>query len=241
MENKETIITVTDKELSLVENNLLNASQLGFLTAATPKKFQLERPGKGGGKWTYVSGAYVKKVLNLIFGWDWDFKVIKYEFDIAIGQAFVQGELTCRIGDKTIVKHQFGRVDIKFKTEWIKQYDEDGEPVIVNGQHKAVKETTNKPLDLGNDLKAATTDALKKCASELGIAADIYSPREFKALKVVEAVEDKDMLEAIKVLFKNHGDMQLEDILNIERIIDQQEEASYNKVYKILTNNQAKK
>ena len=40
-------------------------------------------------------------------------------------------------------------------------------------------------MDLGNDLKAATTDALKKCASELGIASDIYAPNEFKSIYVV--------------------------------------------------------
>ena len=37
-------------------------------------------------------------------------------------------------------------------------------------------------LDYGNDLKAATTDALKKCASELGIASDIYGANEFKEI-----------------------------------------------------------
>ena len=49
---------------------------------------------------------------------------------------------------------QFGRSDIKFKNEWI-----DGKKI-----------PTKEPLDLGNDLKSATTDALKKCASEIGIA-----------------------------------------------------------------------
>ena len=38
-------------------------------------------------------------------------------------------------------------------------------------------------LDYGNDLKAAATDALKKCASELGIASDIYGSEEFKEIK----------------------------------------------------------
>ena len=42
---------------------------------------------------------------------------------------------------------------------------------------------------MGNDLKAATTDALKKCASELGIASDIYAPNEFKAIYVVPEEE----------------------------------------------------
>lgn len=35
-------------------------------------------------------------------------------------------------------------------------------------------------LDFGNDLKAASTDALKKCASLLGIASDVYGKSEYK-------------------------------------------------------------
>ena len=38
-------------------------------------------------------------------------------------------------------------------------------------------------VDYGNDLKAATTDALKKCASELGIASDVYGKNEFREIK----------------------------------------------------------
>jgi len=49
---------------------------------------------------------------------------------------------------------------------------------------------TDIPLNLGNDLKAAATDALKKCAAELGIAADIYNADEFREVDVqVETAE----------------------------------------------------
>jgi hypothetical protein len=82
---------------------------------------------------------------------------------------------------------QFGRVDIKFKKELA--FNEDGTPKMTKnsrGQEYQIKETSRNPLDLGNDLKAASTDALKKCASELGIASDVYAPEEFKEIKVVE-------------------------------------------------------
>ena len=35
-------------------------------------------------------------------------------------------------------------------------------------------------LDFGNDLKGAATDSMKKCASMLGIASDVYGKAEFK-------------------------------------------------------------
>jgi len=40
------------------------------------------------------------------------------------------------------------------------------------------------PLSIGNDLKSAATDCLKKCASEIGIASDIYNKDEFREVKV---------------------------------------------------------
>ena len=104
-----------------------------------------------------------------MFGWDWDFEIIEHKFDLQVRQAYVLGKLTVRTGGKEIKKMQFGRVDVKFKTEWV-----DGK-----------KQSTNTPLDIGNDLKAAATDCLKKCASELGIASDIYAPNEFKEIFII--------------------------------------------------------
>lgn len=184
MENK-LIPTVNESELSKVENNLLNKDQLNFLFSATPKKFIKSRPAKGGGTWNYVSGTYVKKVLNLIFGWDWDFEIMDEIINMKAGQVIVKGRLTCRTKGKTIVKMQYGRQDLKFKNEYLKD-EKTGQNVLdQNGRAKKFK--TDIPLDLGNDLKGATTDALKKCAAELGIAADVYAPDEFKSLEVVES------------------------------------------------------
>lgn len=133
----------------------VSSSQLIHLVGKTPQQFVYTRPGKGGQKFTYVSGNYIIKALNFVFGWNWDFEVIAHgkEGD----QVWVQGKLTVKSpkGD-TITKTQFGRADIKF----------------LKG--------SKTMLDFGNDLKGATTDSMKKCASLLGIASDIYGKAEFK-------------------------------------------------------------
>jgi len=147
-------------ELTKAENNILNDKQLDLLLGKTPENHIYKRPGKGGGEFRYVTGIYMKKSLNFLFGWDWDFEVMEFDVNMTAMQAIVLGKLTCRTGGKTIVKTQFGRVDIKQKR--------DGSGI----------------LDLGNDLKAAATDALKKCASEIGIASDVYGEKEFKEIKV---------------------------------------------------------
>ena len=188
-------LAVIDKsELSKVKDNSLNEQQLNFLFKETPKTHIYERPAKGGGKWKYVTGTYIKKVLNLMFGWNWDFEVVKYEYDLNIKQVYVLGKLTCRSNGREIIKMQFGRKDIIFKRN------------------------SDLPLDLGNDLKAATTDALKKCASEFGIASDVFAPNEFKAIKVTSSTERIEELKAkISDLLKDNQDT--EDVMKIEKDI----------------------
>lgn len=156
--NETPIVTV--EELSLLKENSLNAEQLQHLLKKTPAKYVKQRPAKGGGTWTYVTGGYVKKVLNLMFGWDWDFEIIDEKIMLEQKEVIVKGKLTCRSGGKTIVKMQYGNKDIIFRRDTI------------------------IPLSLGNDMKAAATDALKKCASEIGIAADVYNAEEFKEVQI---------------------------------------------------------
>jgi hypothetical protein len=123
-------------------------------------------------------------MLNIVFGWDWDFEVVNFDVNILAKQAIVHGKLTVRSGNVQIVKHQFGRSDIAFKK---KQDYIDGVPQFTEyqGKKKPKMIPSDEPLDLGNDLKAATTDALKKCASELGIASDVYAPNEFKEINIL--------------------------------------------------------
>lgn len=143
---------------------VLYTEQLIHMLQATPKEHIYSRPAKGGGTWDYVTGIYVKKVLNYVFAWNWDFEV--KEKGIQDDLVWVLGRLTVRTKTgASIVKEQFGRADLKKKR--------DG----------------NGFVDYGNDLKAATTDALKKCASELGIASDVYGKNEFREIKYTE-VED---------------------------------------------------
>lgn len=167
------IIKIEAKELSLVENNSLNASQLALLLKKTPKQYVHTRPAKGGGTWDYVSGGYVRKVLNLMFGWDWDFEVVSEQ--VVGKQVIVKGKLTCRVNGRQIVKMQFGCKEI------------------------ICRKGTDEALNLGNDFKAASTDALKKCAAELGIAADIYNKQDFKEIAVnTQTIDQVNDLTEIK-------------------------------------------
>lgn len=209
-DNKLAIITSDD--LSLVTDNALNENQLAQILKATPKQYVKTRPAKGGGTWDYVTGGYVRKCLNIMFGWDWDFEVIDHI--IEHGEVVVKGRLTCRVGGRSIVKMQFGNKDIMYK----KQVSENGEKI---------------PLSIGNDLKAASTDCLKKCAAEIGIASDIYNKEDFRPVYVTTS---KDVTkESLEMLFDSFSEfVPPSDQIEMERIIETNETKSFAKVYKIL-------
>lgn len=154
--------------------SIFTAKQLNVINTKTPRNRVYERPAKGGGKWAYVQFSYMRKKLDRAFGGCWDFEIetsLQEAFDVAIKtkSCVVKGKLTVKQYDErinnyvTLTKTQFGRADIKFK-----------------------KNTDNEPLDFGNDMKAAATDCIKKCASYFGIAADIYEKNEFIEVQLDE-------------------------------------------------------
>lgn len=206
MENKKNeLALVNEKDLSLVEDNSLNAKQLAIMLKRTPEQYKKKRPAKGGGEWEYVTGGYVKKCLNLMFGWDWDFEIMDSKVMIEAKEVVVLGRLTCRSGGKTIVKMQYGNKDIMFRRN------------------------TEIPLSVGNDMKAAATDALKKCASEIGIAADIYNKEDFREIKV-DTENTEINLENLEKLYNEKGEkLSPDDDMNVQRIIETKEESSYKK------------
>jgi hypothetical protein len=161
-------ILISKAELSKVEENVLDENQLQIILKKTPQRFIKTRPAKGGGQWQYVSGVYVQKCLNLMFGWDWDFEILDEKILIEASEIVVKGKLTIRSGGKTIVKTQYGNKDIIFKKD------------------------TKIPLSIGNDLKSAATDCLKKCSASIGLAQDVYAPSEFKEM-IVEEAQQKDV------------------------------------------------
>jgi recombination DNA repair RAD52 pathway protein len=157
-----------------VAHNVLTVAHMNLLYKKTPNTHIHEKPGKGGGRFKYVTGAYVKSQLNRLFGFDWSFTV--KSFDVKGNQCIVFGHLEGNIRDNdgkiiaTLVREQFGRADIK-----------------------TMKADKTKALDFGNDLKAATTDALKKCASDLGIARDVYAADEYRELAFYDADDEVAM------------------------------------------------
>src|SRR5437870_6963666 len=130
----------------------LSEAQVDFLMQRTPKREIKMRAGRGGLQFAYVEHGYVTERLNLVFGFNWDYEVVDKQ--ILDDEVIVEARLTVRTpGGQTIVKTQFGGAEIK---------------------RHASGPRSGRPLSIADDYKAAASDALKKCASLLGIGLDLY-------------------------------------------------------------------
>lgn len=107
---------------------------------------------KGGGDQTYVPAEKVISRLNDVLGVaGWSFRVLREgENDV---EAWVLGELTATIDGKTVTRQQYG----------------NQERTVGRGERE-------KPVI--DRFKKAGTDALKKCASLMGVALYLYDADE---------------------------------------------------------------
>lgn len=135
---------------------LLTEEQIKLINRRTPESEVTIKIDEGGNEYKSVKASYIKKMLNLIFDFDYDFEIITKEYFAASKEVLVHGKLTFRSNGKTSLKEQFGG----FRT--VTQTETSG------------SRTTTAPLNLVSCFKAAATDALKKCASEIGLCWDIY-------------------------------------------------------------------
>lgn len=209
--------------------SLLNQNQIQKIWNSTPARYKYQRPAKGGGSWTYIKGSYVRKVLDSVFGFNWSFDVdttLAEAFEVAklTGAVVVKGTLVGRVKNDgewvEIRKTQFGRADVKW--EMTAATTETGTVIYEtdkNGRRKPkrvrkIDEYTKSPipLDLGNDFKAAATDALKKCASLMGIGADVYEADEFMEIQIIGSDEERDSAKATTKKLKEMKDIKVTEV-----------------------------
>jgi hypothetical protein len=197
MEKKE--LQKASTELS---SRYLGKELVDRLSEPTPEDIIDERPVRGGGMVKYVAGSHFVRKLNECFGYLWSYEVPQ-TFELN-GQIVARGRLTVHIPvpkkttirkyiedgkeveEKTIEYEMHNIVKEQFGSSEIKRYATD-----VRGKKGEVTHRAGDVIDLGDDYKGAGTDAMKKCATQLGVFLDVYEARE----KVEEGVVTKEQLD----------------------------------------------
>jgi len=159
----------------------------------TPPEFIKERKGKGGKQFTYVETGYVISQLNKAFTpVGWQFEII--EEKVMSSEVYVKGKLT------------------------IKDYKTGYE--VFKTQYGTKEIYANNKTPIGDLLKSASSDCLKKCASLFGLALDIYwqpidegqieERPQTKAIEVAD--QDKIFNMALKGIAKEDSAITLNEI-----------------------------
>ena len=103
-----------------------------------------QRPGAFGDLLDYLEGATVIQRLNAAMEGEWSFSIAEYKIEDR--EVLVLGTLS----HAGITKMQFGKSSVTHSSK------------------------DNSIVSLGDDLKAAATDALKKCATLFGVGLHLY-------------------------------------------------------------------
>ena len=106
-----------------------------------------QREGNYGKTLDYIEGHAIIQRLNDAFDARWSFEILEHEIQKDNDEVIVLGKLSA--GDA--VKTQFGSSRITRAIE------------------------TGEVISLADDLKAAATDAIKKCATLLGVGLNLYN------------------------------------------------------------------
>lgn len=102
---------------------------------------------RGGVELEYITGEQATTRLNETLGFlNWSFRIVEHGIHAEADECWALGELTVMIDGRTVTRQQFGSQKVKRSR------------------------SSGTPLDIGFDLKGAATDALKKCASLIGVA-----------------------------------------------------------------------
>jgi len=102
---------------------------------------------RGGVDLEYITGEQCVSRLNETLGvGNWSFRVVEHGIHPEADECWALGEITAQIEERLVTRQQFGSQKVKRSR------------------------SSGTPLDIGFDLKGAATDALKKCASLLGVA-----------------------------------------------------------------------
>lgn len=127
--------------------------------AATPKNKTHERPGKGGGMWTYAKSEYFEDCLSDDFP-GYSLETIEHGIvgPSLFEEAYAIVKLSVIDNGLPRIITRTGGAEIKYLTE----KDPEG------NKHK-----TPNPLSIVNDKKSAETDGFKRCCYVLGYARDL--------------------------------------------------------------------
>ena len=165
-----------------------------LISAPIPSELIKQKPGKAAAD--YISGNTVTDYLNKAFGYLWNFEVM--EQWVQPGVAKFNPKYDKEPVPQGPVAHVRGRLTIYLPQE-------DGTALHIVKEQYGSKAVIGGQMDQEHIFKAAGTDALKKCASLVGIGLELYRDDNEQAFFDAISYEDPWTDEAL-ALYKPERD-----------------------------------
>ena len=186
-----------EKALTIFEADFAQQTEeavKNFIEGRTPKSEIKYREGRGGGQVPYVTGAYMTRQAGLLTAFKWSHRIISKRTVPNFWKAVEALQESAREEwSKADVIAMFKRLMTEIPKEVIVEvevtlHSNDGTPFThtATGSKEVVySRKGNQPVSIGDDEKAAETDAIKKALAYWGIANDVYGSevKELEAYK----------------------------------------------------------
>lgn len=152
------------------------------LTAKIPQELILQRQGGGKQMLSYISGATVTTMLNRAFDWDWDWETQEFWVQNSVEKfnQYAKTKDATYNGKEGAWEYQLPVCHCKGILT-VRYIDENGNQKTIRKSGVGSKSINGGQTDQEHIYKAASTDALKKAASLLGIGLDLYYKEEEQA------------------------------------------------------------
>lgn len=161
---KKEEINMNSNQNNPINNNINNMSAeentvdiQTILSRQFPQEIIRYREGQKKKQLAYVETAHYIDRLNEAFNFQWNWEILSEH--ITDTEVYCRGKLTVVIDGKTVIKEAYGGKDLTIVDVWEKQTRQI---------------TGKKPFSIADDLKSASSDALKKACSLLGIGSHLY-------------------------------------------------------------------
>jgi len=189
-------------ELALIQKEQHDQALKNLITGITPtEEFEKgeipRRKGRGGKFFPYLPNWWFIREANAVFNRAWDFEIEDVKIFGPPGkekQASVQGRVTVKIpGQKITRTYSDGTVEVIEIEGLTLSKSQFGSTDI-----KQLKDGSG-PVSIGDDLKGAATDSMKKSLSQFGFGADVYGMREGDE-DSAEAQEERQNSAVLKIM-----------------------------------------
>ena len=210
--------TIAIRTFGEVIASVMNEAQFAIISGRTPKSAIKKRPGKGGKTFSYVPHGYVTSVLNRAFGFDWDFTLLPNGngdyYQLIQGKKTMSGGREVNTPDSVVV---VGQLTIR-----IHNPNNIAETIATITKSSTGEKEFVPGMTWGSLIKSAESDALKKAASRLGVALDLYwqdADEDYvdKQAIIVQPVEavlpPNPIVDAVKLYLSEHAQAENAEII----------------------------